>query len=258
MTLGDEKLHVRPRARFQFLPWEKLAEIVTQANRQDVDALSAYIDIEKLVQAEHRWSFLEDLLTNPLFKETPEWTDRIEKHIDADRHILVPRLAEVYLERPGRVRVFLFLLKHRHSESLSQELNDAVLRSVKTMEAGRAKAENTEEARGEEPFVGTPDRLAFFLNMFVLVGLQAAIAPIGEFEAVEYSFSEDMFVIQGYYDISQFTTEPGPQLTRLHILQLGFLTDKGMYMAGYTIPVEKDYKYVGALMSLVSSLRIVR
>ncbi|MHC4398054.1 MAG: hypothetical protein ACYTG0_00065 [Planctomycetota bacterium] len=256
ITFGDEKLHVRPRARFQFVPWEKLAEIVAGANRQNVDALSDYIG--NLVKTDYRLSFLEDVLTDPEFEETQEWKDKFVEYIHADRGLLAKSLAEVYLESPGRVRAFLFLLKHKHSASLSQELNDAMLRNLKTMEAEQAKAEDTEEARGEEPLVGTPDRLAFFLGMFVFVGDQAAITPFGKFEAVEYSFSEDMFVIQGYYDISQFTTEPGPPLTRLHILHLGFLTDKGIYIAGYTIPVEKDYKYVRALMSLVSSLRIVR
>jgi hypothetical protein len=240
---------LRPRAFFQRISWEDISRAQTDANAGKVEGLFDWLD--SIGDNIDVWSVEELILTTP---ETP-----IEKKIKLlnDTDFVSSELARVSMKQAGRVNLFLGYIAAHFGPDLAQKLSKSF--RLKRDELQKKQDKKKEEAaqRKQQPVKIEPDRLETFLSVFSAIGSGNGASPFGEFKATDYTFRDNAFSVQGYYNLKTAQGIESGVVTRIYILRIGLMRDDGIYAIGLVYPADNDFSGLRQAMSLIDGARIL-
>lgn len=160
----------------------------------------------------------------------------------------------------GRIEIILTFVEVKVSPDLGADLRQEILPLIdeykeelenekKEQEEKRRKAEQEAEKEKSEIVINP---LGIFLDMFNRLGnLPFSTVTL---QATDYSFHENIFSVQGYYEIPRENMSP----LRLQMVSMGFKTDEGIYTMDFRVPIEDDHKDAQRLLTLIKTTKILK
>lgn len=239
---------VRPRATFERVTWDDISKLETEANASRVQGLFDVID--NFADG----SSLYDI--NELFIITPEISNSKKSEFLREPRT-IKSAARVSLTQFGRAALFLDYVRTHLPADEAEAFAKAVDKEEDVLRSEDKKKEEEKKKRAENKVKVEPDKLETFLGMFAATGSGNQLSPYGSFKSTDYTFTQNAFSIQGYYDL---TSVSGLQskIKRIYRLQIGFMREDGLYLIGFVYPANNDFAEFHQLMSLIDGVRIVR
>jgi hypothetical protein len=254
IRVEDSTVVVRQRAFFERVSWEDISKMLTAVNASRVQNL--FDAIGKIGDSVDVWSVEELFVTSLDFSKSKnlKFLENTDEMAD--------ELAKVSVKQPGRATLFLDYVETHFGKDAGDRFKKSFElkrdKLEKEEEAKKAQKKKLEEERAKEPVKVEVDKLGFFLGLFSQPGVSDQISPFGTFKPTNYTFKDNVFTIQGYFDLKDVKGIQAGSITRIYFLRIGMLRDDGLYTVGLIYPADSDFTGLHQAMSLIDGVRILK